>query len=955
MKKTNQIILSVACGTLLLGTVGLILGISGCNSKKRDELYAKGLKHLIDAEYKEATEIFANPLLKHYKDSPKKYNYSFNLQRYEQKAYSYEDLIDFGLKESGSVATVDFDTKGGSEVAKKVITEKISGTYITETTSKAHFDFLNWNLAFACYELESDSIRYFLESNFTNHPYLINYNLDGGSADSLPTSYYYNYGEISIPNASKTGHTFLGYESNLYEDVRKNFVIPNGTCKDVNLTAKYSPNSYHVRFDGNPVVVSEEIDVTFGENITSKLPPNPERNFYSFECWTYNNKPVDLTSWNIDHDVTLVAKYSPIEYRISYVLNGATNPGLPESYNTLSDIDLPFVEKDNALFVGWLDDHGSSDPSPKAGIHHGSHEDRTIEAVFVDADIENGVLKDVVDHTIETLVIPSYVTDISTDFFSKLPELLLIYVDSSNEHFSVDNNILIKDEHIAFAQAKKYTIYHQNVVLPNIVTEIGENAFKDLPITKLSGSDLVTKIGSNAFNNCTSLEEVNLSGVEYIGNYAFANTKLTNDFINANRLSINHIGEYAFKNTLVSKVEILSNIKQICDYAYANLSGVTSVDFYPDQAAVIGEKLFDGSNNIVTLNTETRFFKNLMATSFADHSLKTINLKGGANIENNSCVDYGSLKTLDLSMSTITQVGSSAFKNNTALETVILPSQMVRINASAFEGCTKLADVNFDDLANLFSIRENSFKGAAFTSLDFTNNPHLIIEDHAFTSNSKLTSITMYHGQVVTRIADVFDLCHKITNVTYKIPATTESKVTLPNFLFEDLNNVTNITIEYLGTDEVKEVQFGDYAFKGASSLIDVTMTNCEVKRISKHCFEGCSSLTNTLGTFSNKVHYEVDAFFGCISLSNISFTGTVMIDDGAFAGCYSLTSIFIPKIEDHPIQLGVGVFNDLSSTIEFDYTESEVIDLKDKPRTGIEVSWKNFDEGFSGSFVYKV
>ena len=945
MKKSTKIIISASAAfAVAIGVTAVIIGLSIKEKADREDLYNKGLKHLIDAEYKDATEIFAKPTLRNYKDTSKKYSYSFNLQRYEQRTYSYETLINYGLEESGSVAIIDFDTKGGNEIPRKTITEQKEGAYITETAVKQHYDFVSWKLSYACYELESDSIRYFLESNYNDHPYNITYTLDGGSEVGLPKTYYYNHGNVAIPNTSKTGHTFLGYESDLYDTPKDNFVIPNGTYGDLNLKAKFEANTYKVTFD----VLPNEVDVTYGQDVTG-LFPSPTKNFYTFDYWTYKGEPLNLTSWNIAQDVQLVAKFSLETYNINYILNGAANPGLPETYNYESVIEFPFVEKENACFIGWKKD--ALDPNPKYSIKN-EHGDHTIEACFVDATIVNGVLTDVADHTIKEIVIPSYVNDVSPDLFPQLESLINIYVDAKNTHFKVINSLLIKDDTVVVAYPRNYANYHTVVNLPNTITEIGEKAFKDTVITEVNGSDLVTKINHQAFNNCASLTEVNLTNVEYIGNSSFVNTKITSDFFNANKTSINYIGESAFKNTLINEVEILSNVKAIGDNAFANLSGLTSVDIYPDPTCIFGDHLFDGSNNIVTLNTNTQFFEKLMSSSFDDHSLKTINLNGSTNIKNDVCKNYASLQTLDLSASSINQIGAQAFMGDTSLKTVTLPSQMTRINASAFEGCSKLDTLNFDSLENLFSIKEYAFKDAAFTTLDFTNNPHLTIEDHAFNSNTELTSITMYHGQVVTRVADVFDLCHKISNITYVIPETDQNIVEIPNFLFENLNNVTNINIQYLGTDN-KEIKFGMYAFKDDSSLEDVTMTNCHATIIPKHCFEGCVSFTNENNTFSDMIHYDEGAFFGCVNLAYMSFNNTTIIGDDAFAGCYSLCSngpIVIPRIDDN-INLGVGVFADITGVIEFtDYTQAEVEALT----LDATCKWWHFDEGYSGTFVYK-
>ena len=951
MKK--KIIIPSVCGGVLVVTglvLGLVFGIKSSKDKKEalEDLYQKGVKHLVDREFQQSSEIFGSTKLRGYKDTSKKYNYSINLQRYEQHYYSYENLIDYGLSEAGSIANVDFKTNGGGEIARKTITEKVEGTYISEVPSRPYYDFTSWNLTFAGYELSTDSICYTLEAKYKEHAYSITYELDDGSTkEQLPSTFSY-FAETSIPNVEKEGYEFLGYQSNIYSDVRKDLVIPKNTDKDVTLTAIYKHATYHITLDAGEggSVSPTSIDVEYGSAVTL---PTPSKTYYTFDCWTYQGEPVNVTQWDIIGDVTLVATYNPEVYSITYNLHGAADPGLPTTYTASSKIPLPYVEKADSLFIGWKLVGSGADPIPSYTIQ-GEHEDLEFDAIFVEATIDgDGKLTDIADKTIQNVVIPSFVNDIANDLIPQMSGLLNILVDGSNEHFSTDGKLLIKDGHIAFAYLSAFSD-GKTVNLPDAVDVIGENAFYGTQIIAING--YVSDIGAFAFYNCSKLADCNIAHVQVVGNNAFENSKVTADFLDINEATLRHIGDCAFRNSKVAKINITSTVKHIGHYAFASLSGFNTINFYPDKACEIGNGLFDGYIGIKTLNSDTIFLDKLMSTTFNNlpthSSLTTINLVGSTSLSASVLEGYTSLVHVDLSGATIADIPTNAFKGDNNLTDVKLPSTLRRINESAFEGCGKLSSVNFNELTDLLRIETGAFKNSAFTELDFSNNTHLTISDHAFTSSLKLNKIKLIHGQIVTRVADVFNLCAEIDEVEYVIPATSDTSVVLKEFLFEDLNNVTKISIKYAGSDD-KLISIGNGAFKNCASLSNITMENCHVTSIPNYCFEGCLALTNASEQFSNLASYGDGAFYRCQNLEKMSFTGTDYIGLNAFAGCFKLTSLSIPHNDS--LIIGQAAFSELSGTIAIDYTEEEV----DAFRTATSPhKWYHFDDGFSGTITYK-
>ena len=219
------------------------------------------------------------------------------------------------------------------------------------------------------------------------------------------------------------------------------------------------------------------------------------------------------------------------------------------------------------------------------------------------------------------------------------------------------------------------------------------------------------------------------------------------------------------------------------------------------------------------------------------------------------------------------------------------------------------------------------------------------IGDSAFESCRGLTSITIPEG--VTSIGSwAFQACSNLTSIT--IP---EGVTRISDGTFQGCSNLTSITIPSSVTS------IGGHVFYGCDSLTSITIPE-GVTSISSAAFVNCDSLTtievdpaNTTyssedGVLFNKdkttlIQYPIgntrtsytipssvtiidnDAFSGCSSLTSVDFgenSNLTTIDNDAFNGCRNLTSITIPEsvttIGDYAFD-GCGSLNEV--TIESD------------------------------------
>lgn len=139
-------------------------------------------------------------------------------------------------------------------------------------------------------------------------------------------------------------------------------------------------------------------------------------------------------------------------------------------------------------------------------------------------------------------------------------DTITVYGSGSMNNFSNGDNGQRWDE-IYKGTAEKPKNKATTIIIENGITNIGNNAFRDLNTVKtVSIPASVTSIGTSAFEGCSSLSSVNLPS------------------------NLQTIGANAFKNTKFANVTIPVSVTSIGDNAFANVSGLKFTCFYGDVA-----------------------------------------------------------------------------------------------------------------------------------------------------------------------------------------------------------------------------------------------------------------------------------------------------------------------------------------------------------------------------------
>lgn len=397
------------------------------------------------------------------------------------------------------------------------------------------------------------------------------------------------------------------------------------------------------------------------------------------------------------------------------------------------------------------------------------------------------------------------------------------------------------------------------------VTSIGQEAFANCYLlNSIELPDSLTTIGTGAFRNCESIKRLSLknTGVVDISSYLFAGCRSLVDLEFGSE--INSVGEHAFDNCKVALIqfegayylgpeenpykwlvkvdktetEVIVNddCEIIMESAFAKCKALKSLTI-PNSITSIGQILKNNTtleylsvpflgdgNSYPYLNYF--FGSTYTAYNYAPISLKTVQITGN-----------------------LTKLPKDAFKNNSYVQTVILPDSITEIGESAFYG----SGVKTIDLKNVEVIGTSAFATSDIQSFIATNKL-TSLGSSAFYNCSKLTSVNMTNiSNTCTIGQELFASCKALTsvilgnakNVSYKmfencsalaeisIPSTISS---IGQYAFHNAG-LTSIDLSQM----VDGASVYDYAFYNCTSLTEAILPN--VTLISSHLFYDCTSL----------------------------------------------------------------------------------------------------------------
>ncbi len=254
--------------------------------------------------------------------------------------------------------------------------------------------------------------------------------------------------------------------------------------------------------------------------------------------------------------------------------------------------------------------------------------------------------------------------------------------------------------------------FYNNPLLASVdlgsLEEISDNMFENCSSLKnIVIPDTVKSLGANAFTNCTRLAGVTLSAsITDIPTGAFANTALTALTLPD---SVRSVGNYAFADTRISSLD-LNNVETIGKYAFraAPLSTVAS-----DKVTRIGIGAFTNCDKLTSVN------------------MPNVEELGESAFENCSLLTGAVLTKLKY-------IGDKAFKGCSQLGNIVLDNA-VKVGNQAFYGVTGITEIH---LPKAETIGSEAFFGTAVTTVSISETVTKVA-DKAFYGMEKLISVTV--------------------------------------------------------------------------------------------------------------------------------------------------------------------------------------------------------------------
>lgn len=220
-----------------------------------------------------------------------------------------------------------------------------------------------------------------LYAKFTVIEYNIKYNLDEGTNNPDNPSTFTIESSISLLDPTKTGYTFNGW----YEDPGFSKKITNisGRSESLELWANFSIKEYGITYhlDGGTNPQGNPNKYTVTDEFTLL---DAKKTGYTFEGWykedTFSNK-IEKINTGSTGDLNLYAKFTAIQYSITYYLDGGDNPGdNPTIYTIESEKVLSDATKTECTFDGWYKEDTFV---TKVTSLNGLHENLDLYAKFI--------------------------------------------------------------------------------------------------------------------------------------------------------------------------------------------------------------------------------------------------------------------------------------------------------------------------------------------------------------------------------------------------------------------------------------------------------------------------------------------------------------------------------------------------------------------------------------------
>ena len=502
----------------------------------------------------------------------------------------------------------------------------------------------------------------------------------------------------------------------------------------------------------------------------------------------------------------------------------------------------------------------------------------------------------------------------------------------------------------------------ESVVLSPSVTKIDSFAFDYIDTLKsisFNGQCGLKEIGDNAFNECINLTSADIfTDIVSIGDYAFYHTGIT---YFSPSYDIEYIGEYAFAKSKLVEVQfgLQDSLKEIGKYAFAHcydmqyfhMADLSTLEVIPEYMCYYNSALISVILSDSVIEIGMYAFDNCSNIKRLDISSNLVTMGYGVFSSLNGLEGFVLPSSLDASLLHGNEFGTNGiFKidgpvNFELYDKFASCNNVVCFTDSDYDrACDAVFDfIVYDDIAIIVSYPQGSKEDYFLTIPDIVEhngktynvkyiNPYMF-SDYCNFSSVKIPDGIIYIGR---------EAFHNNTSLT---------EVTLPSslkYISNCFNNVSEITIpdniEYMSNIGSYEVTYHisstfdkdissvidqeynkiNYVIDGDNErfeLIDGVLVDVELNKI----VSGCTS--NNIPEGYTTIG---DSAYSCLSFSEVIIPeGVEKIDYYAFYGCYNIDKVVIPSTikEIHTQAFEMALFNE-NLQIIFNGTKDDFVTI---------------------------
>lgn len=469
------------------------------------------------------------------------------------------------------------------------------------------------------------------------------------------------------------------------------------------------------------------------------------------------------------------------------------------------------------------------------------------------------------------------------------------------------------------------------LVIPNTVTKIGKNAFKESGLTQITLPESLTTIEASAFYK-TKLETITIpKNVTKIPTDCFYQCENLTRAMFPNTLTT--IDARAFRGcSNLTNIDIPTSLETIGVGAFGDCKNLklTNQFRFPDSMKEIGEAAFEnctqlGINQLIfpgkMENVNIGGFKNCDVTHvIVEEGAKKVSLPSNKYIKSITlpktvCELVGFLDAVELESFVIdedaplTEIGVLTFFRSTKLKSFICPKSVTKIGGMAFSECTALETVKLPE--GITSIGDRAFEYCS--SLVNLNIPKGVktIGTKAFLSCSSWTG-EVDLPQITVLPQQVFHHCRNLKRLTFATGITSIGEEALANcgglgaLTFDE--GLTSIGQKAFYWSSITELHLPEslkslsyWMCYNCENLQKVTLPN-SLTEIAEGAFKSCKQLTE-INIPTALTTIRETAFDGCAMPKELNLSNVTTIEGYAFRNCTQLTKVILAKtLESIPV-----------------------------------------------------